>query len=170
METFTSKDFKVRAGSHLPLLIKLVFMTDGPILELGTGFYSTPVLHWLCAENKRKLISYESSERYFEVARRYISDWHEVNFVTDWSKIDTSSNHWGVVFVDHYPAQQRRLEIERVADNAEFVIAHDSELKHDKDYQYSKIAPLFKYRYDYNKFYPNTVVFSNFFSIDKLKI
>lgn len=112
-------------------------------------------------------MSYESSEQYFEVAKRYISDWHEVNFVTDWSKIDISG-HWGMVFVDHYPAKQRRLEIERVANNADYVIAHDSELKHDKDYQYSKVAPLFKYRYDYNKFYPNTVVFSNFKNLSNL--
>ena len=75
---------------------------------------------------------------------------------------------WGLVFVDHYPAQQRRLEIERVANNADYVIAHDSELEHDKDYQYSKIAQLFKYRYDYDKFYPPTVVFSNFKDLNNL--
>ena len=167
MKIFSPRDFKVRAGSHLPILIKLVLMTDGPILELGTGFYSTPVLHWLCAEKNRKLVSYDSSDKYIEIAKNYITDWHEVRFVTDWSKINIS-RHWGLVFVDHYPAQQRRLEIERVANNADYVIAHDSELEHDKDYQYSKVAPLFKHRYDYNKFYPPTVVFSNFKDLKNL--
>lgn len=167
MTTFIPKDFKVRAGSHLPILVKLILNSEGPILELGTGFYSTPVLHWLCAENNRKLVSYESSDKYFEVAKCYITDWHEVYFVTDWSKIDISQ-YWGLVFVDHYPAQQRRLEIARIANNADYIIAHDSELKHDKDYQYSKITPLFKYRRDFNKFYPNTTVFSNFKDITNL--
>lgn len=145
-------------------------MSDGPILELGTGFYSTPILHWLCAETKRKLVSYDSSEQYFAVARNYITDWHEVNFVTDWSKIDIADifEHWGLVFVDHYPAQQRHIEIARVANNADYVIAHDSELRHDKDYQYSKIAPLFKYRYNFDKFYPPTVIFSNFKDLKNL--
>jgi len=164
---FTLKDFRLNDSSHLSILIKLVLMTNGPILELGTGFYSTPVLHWLCAENKRKLVSYESSEQYIEVANNYIADFHEVHLVDDWSKIDISQ-HWSIVFVDHWPSSQRRIEIERVANNADYVIAHDSELEHDKDYQYSKVAPLFKHRYDYNKFYPPTVVFSNFKDLNNL--
>ena len=62
MIAFVPRHFKPSDGSHLPVLIKMVLMTDGPILELGTGFFSTPVLHWLCAEKKRKLVSYDSSE------------------------------------------------------------------------------------------------------------
>jgi len=167
MITFTPKDFKVRAGSHLALLAKIVLMSEGPVLELGTGFYSTPMLHWLCADSNRELVSYDSSDKYIEIAQRYATPLHTVHFVTDWSKIDIS-RHWGVVFVDHYPSTQRRVEIERVANNADYVVAHDSELKHDGDYQYSKMEPLFKYRYDYNKFYPPTVVFSNFKDLTNL--
>ena len=167
MATFTHRDFKVRAGSHLPLLIELVRKSEGPILELGTGFYSTPILHWLCAEMGRKLVSYESSEDYFAVARNYIADFHEVNFVEDWSKVDLSS-HWGLVFADHYPASQRIKEIVRVVDNADYIVAHDSEPRNDEAYKYSTIASLFKYRYDYTKFYPHTVVFSNFNDLSNL--
>lgn len=160
MATFTRKDFKVRAGSHLPLLIELIKKSEGPILELGTGFYSTPILHWLCADMGRKLVSYESSKDYFAIARNYITDFHEVNFVEDWSKIDLSG-HWGLAFVDHYPANQRIKEIVRLVDNVDYIVAHDSEPRHDSGYQYSKVAPLFKYRYDYDKFYPHTLILSN---------
>jgi predicted O-methyltransferase YrrM len=162
------RHFKVRSGSHLPVLIKLVLMTDGSILELGTGFFSTPVLHWLCAEKKRKLVSYDSQEAFTELANNYLTDFHEVHQVKDWSKIDIESQYWSIVFIDHAPAQQRQLEMVRVANNADYVIVHDSELKHDKDYQYSKIAPLYKYRYDYDKVYPNTSVFSNFKDLKNL--
>jgi len=160
MARFTQRNFKVASGSHIPVLIKMIQMSEGPILELGTGFYSTPILHWICAENKRKLVSYESSADYFEVVKRYATDFHEVNFVEDWSKIDISE-YWGLVFVDHYPAEQRILEMARVTNNADYVVAHDSEPRNDKLYHYSTINELYKYRYDYDKLYPNTVVFSN---------
>jgi len=167
MIIFTPRNFKPADGSHLPILIKLVTMTDGPVLELGTGFFSTPVLHWLCAEKKRKLVSYDSQVPFFEVANKYLTDWHEVYLIDDWSKIDISQ-HWSVVLVDHAPAEQRKLEMARVANNADYVVAHDSEPRHDRSYAYSEIAPLYKYRFDYDKLYPHTAVFSNFKDLSNL--
>ena len=35
-------------GTHLPVLMDIVSKTDGPILEIGTGVFSTPYLHWAC--------------------------------------------------------------------------------------------------------------------------
>jgi hypothetical protein len=167
MITLALKHFGINNGSHLPILIKLVTMTDGPILELGTGFFSTPALHWLCAEKKRKLVSYDSQGAFIEVAKSFLSDFHEVYTVDDWSKIDISQ-HWSIVFVDHAPAGQRKLEMARVANNADYVVAHDSEPRHDRDYKYSEITPLYKYRYDYDKLYPHTSVFSNFKDLSNL--
>jgi predicted O-methyltransferase YrrM len=164
---FVPRHFKPSDGSHLPILIKLVLMTDGPILELGTGFFSTPALHWLCAEKKRKLVSYDSSEKYIEVAKNYLADFHEVHLVNDWSKIDISQ-HWSVVLVDHAPGEQRKLEMARVANNADYVVVHDTEPRNDKYYHYSEVASLYKYRYNYDKLYPNTSVFSNFKDLSNL--
>lgn len=164
---FTPKHFRASDGSHLPILIKLVLMTDGPILELGTGFYSTPVLHWLCAEKKRKIVSYESQEAFVEVAKNYLTDFHEIHLVDDWSKINISQ-HWSIVLIDHWPSSQRKVEMARVANNADYVIVHDSEPDNDKDYRYSEVVPLYKYRYDYDKLYPNTSIFSNFKDLSSL--
>ena len=161
MILFTPKHFKASDGSHLPMLIKLILMTEGPILELGTGFFSTPVLHWLCAEKKRKLVSYDSQEKYIEVAKNYIADFHDIHLVNDWSTIDISQ-HWSIVLIDHAPGPQRKVEMARVANNADYVIVHDTEPRNDKYYHYSESAHLYKYRYDYDKVYPNTSLFSNF--------
>ena len=158
---FKPKHFKATDGSHLPILIKVVLMTNGPILELGTGFFYTPVLHWLCAEKKRKLVSYESQIAYMEVAKNYLTDFHEIHLVNDWSQIDISQ-HWSIVLVDHGPGPQRKIEFARVANNADYVVVHDTEPNNDKYYHFSEITPLYKYRYDYDKLYPNTSVFSNF--------
>jgi hypothetical protein len=159
---FKPKHFGASDGSHLPILIKVVLMTKGPILELGTGFFSTPVLHWLCAEKKRKLVSYDAQEAFIEVAKNYLADFHEVSLVSDWSKIDIESQHWDVVLIDHSPGPQRKVEFARVANNANYVVVHDTEPRNDYYYHYSEMAPLYKYRYDYDKVYPNTSVFSNF--------
>lgn len=164
---FVPRHFKPSDGSHLPILVKLVMMTDGPILELGTGFFSTPMLHWLCAEKRRKLVSYDSSEKFIEVAKNYIADFHEIHLVADWSKINISE-HWSIVLVDHAPGQQRKVEMARVANNADYVIVHDSEPRNDKYYHYSEVAPLYKYRYDYDKVYPHTSVFSNIKDLSNL--
>lgn len=164
---FVPRHWKASDGSHLPVLIKLVLMTEGPILELGTGFFSTPVLHWLCAEKKRKLVSYESSPKYIEVAKNFLADFHEVHLVEDWAKIDISP-HWSIVLIDHGPGEQRQVEFARVANNADYVVVHDSEPNNDKYYHFSKVAPLYKYRYDYDKLYPHTSVFSNFKELSRL--
>lgn len=168
MILFDNTELRASCGSHLPILVKLLLMTDGPILELGTGFHSTSIIHWLCAEKKRKIVSYESDDKYVKMAKNYLSDFHEVYQVSDWSKIDIDSQHWSIVFVDHGPSEQRKIEMARVTNNADYVIAHDSEPKNDKNYHYSEIANLYKYRYNYNKVYPHTSVFSNFKDLSNL--
>lgn len=136
-------------------------MTEGPVLELGTGFNSTPVLHWLCNETKRKLVSYESNPKYFEIAKNYISDFHEVHLIDDWDKLDVSQ-HWSVVFIDHAPGPRRVVEMTRLANKADYVIVHDTEDRSDWHYKYSKGFPSYKYRWDYTIAYPHTSVLSNF--------
>lgn len=165
---FAPKHFKSSDGSHLPVLIPLVLATKGPILELGTGFFSTPVLHWLCAESGRRLVSYESQERYFAVASQYQSSTHEVHLVNDWAVIDLAPYHWTIVLVDHGPGPQRKIEFARVAQLADYVVVHDTEPRNDKYYNYSEVAPMYKYRRDYSSLYPNTSIFSNFIDVRTL--
>ena len=48
--------------THMPVIIKFIQATEGRVLELGAGLFSTPLLHWLCAEKGRKLYTYEDVE------------------------------------------------------------------------------------------------------------
>jgi hypothetical protein len=158
---FDAKHFSKSDGSHLPILIKLLEATSGPILELGTGFFSTPFLHWMCNEKRRKLVSYESSPKYWEVAKNFETDFHEIHFIEDWDKLDTSG-HWDIVFIDHGPGVRRNVEMARFATcDVDFVVVHDTEDKSDWHYNYSRAFPLYKFRYDYKLAYPETSVLSN---------
>jgi hypothetical protein len=159
--TLKFKYFNAGEGSHIPLLIKIMEMSEGPVLELGTGLNSTPVLHWLCNEAGRKIDSYESSEMFYLAAENYRTDWHGVHFVKNWDELEINK-HWGVAFVDHAPGPRRNVEMARLANNADYVVVHDSEPKSDWHYHFTNHFDKYKYRYDYTKAYPHTSVFSNF--------
>jgi hypothetical protein len=147
-------------GSHLPVLMKLMSITEGPVLELGTGLFSTPYLHWSCFPNKRKLISYENKLKYFELNKQYECDYHKVNFVEEWDKVDLNE-HWSIVLVDHNPGPRRREEVKRLANLADYIVVHDTQGRANWYYHYSEVYPLFKYRYDFTKVFPLTTVLSN---------
>ena len=153
-------------GSHLPILMKIVQMTDGPILELGIGIFSTPLLHWLCFESKRELISYDHSEVYFDRFRHFKNKYHHLFFVEDWDKAEIERS-WDVVLVDHND-ERRRHEVKRLANWGKYIIVHDTDFKDDPHYRFSEIFPLFKYRYDYKETTPQTSVLSNFVDLRNL--
>jgi hypothetical protein len=154
-------------GSHIPILIKVFEHTQGDILELGMGVYSTPLLFWLCVDNNRKLVSYDNNEQYFSMVGKNNNPLHEAHLITDWNFIDIEKN-WDIVFIDVDPMDIRGKLAAKVVNYAKYVILHDTQAREEKYYHYNDIYPLFKYRYNYTKFKPNTSVLSNFESLEFL--
>lgn len=154
-------------GTHLPMLIKAIEATDGPILELGMGV-STWVIEMLCKQTKRPIYSYENDPKWYLEYKKYESEYHRVLLVEDWDKIDIGGNDWGVVLIDHRPALRRHVDALRVKDNADYILLHDSEPEIDRFYKYSRIYPHFKYHFTYDKCKPYTTVVSNFKDISNL--
>lgn len=147
-------------GSHIPMLIALLDKTRGPVLELGLGISSTPLLHMLCADRNRELVSYENEPKFIEMFRKYQTKDHAIRLVEDWDKIDISQP-WSVALVDHKPDGHRYLEAQRLT-QAAYVILHDSQPEATELYHYDLVYPLFKHRFDYTKFPTHTTVLSNF--------
>ena len=143
-------------------------MTDGDVVEFGTGMFSTPVLHWMCVPDKRKLVSYESNIKFYEIARQYSDEFHDVLFVSNFDNLDIEKP-WDVVFIDHQ-ADRRRIEARRVSNCAQFVILHDTCGRDEKYFQYKDIYPLYKYKYQFNLIRPKTSVLSNFVDVSKLNL
>lgn len=154
-------------GSHLPVLIKLVSITDGPILEFGLGMFSTPFLHWSCHQTKRSLVSYDNSKEFCEDYKNFNSDFHKIVFVDDWDKIDLSG-HYSVVLIDHAPSRRRKEEVRRLANSADYIVIHDSQREVDRHYRYSHIYSLFKYVKEYNYAKPHVTILSNFKDLTNL--
>lgn len=156
----------------MPLLTRVFDKSEGAVLELGTGYFSTLYLDWLCSIFGRKLVSYECNQNKFKDwgkrALRYKSSHHEINIIEDWNKADIENRHWGLVLVDHSPRERRVIEAIRIANNADYVVLHDTEPEAEKYYHYSKVYPHFKYRYNYKKVKPWTTVVSNFKSLNNM--
>jgi len=166
------RQLKASEGSHIPVLVKVLEISTGPVLELGTGLNSTPVIHWFCNESKRQVESYESSEMFYLAARNYRNDFHGVHSVEilgGWDNINFEATHWGMVFIDHAPGKRRVEEMIRLANHADYVVVHDTESRSDWHYKYSKGFPNYKYRFDYTKAYPHTSVLSNVKDLSELK-
>lgn len=158
-------------ASHLPILAKVMDISTGPVLEMGMGYYSTPFLYWKCKEQGRKLLSLEGDLIWMK--KLEMPDFEGEGFnavhVKDWDEADIDNTHWGVVLIDHRPAVRRRVDAKRLANNADFVLMHDSEPEIDRFYRYGDAYKHFKYRYDYKSVgKPNTTVLSNFIDLSKL--
>jgi len=142
------------------MLIKSIQATSGPVLELGAGYISTPLIHWLCAEDRRKVVTCEDDEEYFQIARKFRSKTHTIVKINDWARDirKYKDRLWSVIFVDNNE-NHRAESIITLKDNGIFFVLHDT---NDPQYGYDKIYPLFKYRYDW-KFSVNWVaVLSNY--------
>jgi hypothetical protein len=150
-------------GSHLPVMVKLLSITDGPVLELGGGMYSTPMLHWLCYPTRRPLVTIDNNRRYQDFLMQFDKEHHRVLMVDDYKAVDLSPP-WSVVLVDHSPETERVGTITRLT-HAEYVVAHDADNSMSRRYRYPSIYHLFKYRWKYTGARPKTAVFSNFHNL-----
>lgn len=146
--------------------------SSGDVLELGTGVFSTPVLHWMCETKKRRLLTIENDKKWLRFCRQYYrTEYHKFLYVENWDQCKNAINKkWDVVLVDHSPSERRIIEIRQLANLAKYIVAHDSEPSKDKQYHYSTIYPLFKYRFNFDELDHNTVLLSNFIKLEDFSI
>jgi hypothetical protein len=156
-------------STHNSMLIKTVLMSKGPVLEVGAGFYSTPLLHWLCKNLDRLLITYESDPTFFAFARNFMSRGHRIRFIKNWDDMDFKT-HYGVVLIDHSPKRPRTrgMDALKFKDTADYIVIHDTGPVIEEKYGYEAIWPHFKYRYTWKEAQPWTTVVSNFKKLSNL--
>jgi len=157
-----------RYGSHLPLLLRLLSITDSDVLELGTGFFSTPIINAACELNKRRADSYDSNEKYYNIAKWYEGECHKVHFVEDWDNIPIEKK-WDVAMIDHLDPR-RGGDALRIANYATFIVLHDTCPKNMHKFGYDTAIPKFKYHYRLSHKRPNTSVVSNFVDLSTVNL
>lgn len=172
-------------ATHQRCLIGSVMRTSGPILELGTGWYSTPLLHEIATVQQRPLITLDNNKHWLEQFKATDwkkkstiyglgNDYHQLRLVDWWDQAllapqDYGLKHtsWSVVFVDHGPPIERYYVVNRMLEEIKrgiyeepsVFVLHDTEDRHP--YGYSRILPKFKYEFTDRCQKAHTTVCSN---------
>lgn len=157
----------VNYGTHLPVLIKVMSLTQGDVLELGTGVFSTPYLHYACFLSKRNLVSYDNSKEWERWIDYYRGPYHKIMIVDDWNKANIEKP-WDIALIDHSPSDRRIVDIRRLANFAKYIVVHDSTKTYYHTYGYWQIYPLFKFRKVWKYDQRRTDVLSNFVDLENL--
>lgn len=144
-------------GTHIPILAACVTATNGPVIELGCGLYSTPLLHALCVQKGRRLVSMDLDgkwlSRFATVLRGPL---HEFHHVQDWDRLPTGI--WSVALVDQTPPSARAPSIRLIKGKCDLIVCHDSE---HRLYGYEAALADFKNRVEWRRYAPWTTVVSD---------
>lgn len=152
-------------GSHLPALLACVAATDGPVLEVGMGYYSTPNLHSAC--RGRQLVSIEADAAF---ASRF-DDFEDIvhgrpsgHVIVKRPYDDVlpgfGKTHWSVVFLDESPGDDRGKHLAMIPD-ADYYVIHDWGAPQIVA-GVEPLIPKFKHVKVCKRFTPHTLVLSNF--------
>lgn len=111
-------------GSHLPALMACTAVCEGPVLEIGSGNFSTPCLHALCVALGLPLVTTELEDSWREQFLGFSTPMHSVLKQTDELLQEFAQRQWGLVLVDDQP-QTRMDRLNLFFNSARFVLFHD---------------------------------------------
>lgn len=172
-EKYKHTSLEMETSTHFPILMKLVNQTEGPIMEVGSGMFSTPLLHWMCFENKRNLITVERHDHYLDFAKKFRSESHKVLSIKKLEESDLigPNNRYSIVFIDHSPKKPRTRGDDALMfkDTADYIVLHDCGPDPKEKYGYNQLFSQFKYCFHYVETNAHTTVLSNFKDLEFLR-
>jgi predicted O-methyltransferase YrrM len=152
-------------GTHICSLVTAVTRTDGPVLEIGSGDFSTPVLHAICKSQGRFLLTLDNQSRWLNYFRDLESSSHVLHYAPALLEfLKKNESHWSVVFIDHAPAYERGIALHLLQKKADVFVLHDSE---SQGYGYGQYLSLFKYCYTDERYETTTTLVSNVFDVSQ---
>lgn len=158
------------AASHYPVLAAALARTTGPVLEMGMGDYSTPMLHMLCKD--RLLVSVENDPVWAAEFEEYRSPNHQIHMVKGaparkaWEACDIIEQHqWSVALIDHWSDYRYDIAL-RLKGRCKFIVCHDVEEMwappgYAAGYHWSEMMGKFKYETIWRRYVPYTAIFSD---------
>lgn len=163
--------------SHMPVLAAAVAMSDGPVIEFGTGWGSTPMLHMMCGMRGRFLVSMDTDEAWartfgdgYFCPRRHefkvlapatLGVVKRVELVEEYARSMAQACQWGVVFVDCAPGEARGRVVMAFKGRAKWIVAHDYDESPTNTNGYGPLKDAFKHRSVMKRMRPWTVVWSD---------
>ena len=149
-------------ATHLPVLLACLERTSGPVLELGSGWFSTPLLAAFAQDRLVRTI--ETNPEWFgriagigthqPVTRHR----HQFVFVSDYDDAPVTDQDWDLVVLDHEPPPRRGVDALRLRGRCRLMLGHDAE---HPDYRYAAAFDTFRYRFTETRRLPWTTVVSD---------
>jgi hypothetical protein len=161
-------------SSHIQALAWAVGQTEGPIVEMGAGWYSTPLLHGFAEAAGRELWTVDDPHPTWvpeltRIAEAYERSWHHFSVGTYELPVDTAG---GLVFADQSAGYRALSVIEAKIQGAGIIVVHDTE-------EYNGPQPgepypgmtdaleSFNYRRDFIVFPQRTTAVSDIYKLDE---
>ena len=163
--------------SHVSVLASVLSRTTGPVLELGCGWGSTPLIHYMCRD--RHVYTVESNREWMENFRHYHRRTHYFRQVGHeemsverlmkaWAhfahEVCGGPVYWDVCFVDHTPGESRVPVIMALRGRVRFFVAHDVEADippSGGNYGWKQLEGAFKHETIMRSIRPWTAVWSD---------
>ena len=153
------KDFRfafteIPHATHQPVLFTICNKPNLKILEFGCGVFSTGLLSYLNLKLNHNIITFENDQSWIdEIIKNTpykILDNHQIYFVENWNiffetdPLNLYNNHYDVIFIDQAPWEARELTLDRLKNNADYIIIHDSDFMPEYDINYDKYLKYYK--------------------------
>lgn len=123
-----------RYATHLEALIRTALRTKGPILELGCGDYSTPLLVAFAEEQGRELLVQASDELWLDRFTSYEGPPSIRMELVTWSRWApptpqcSGESKWGFVFLDSEESTADRIRrLPALLAVTDIVVMHDAD-------------------------------------------
>lgn len=135
-------------STHQRLLIAAALRTEGEMIELGCGWYSTPLLHELALATGRRLWTLDNQPYWLPQFADLEHNLHRIVKVGWWPEMwrhFPPAKRYGLVFVDQGQPIEREytmrefLEREKCGGGADVYVLHDTE--EGVAYGYNRLLP-----------------------------
>ena len=167
-------------GSHAIVLLAALFLSrSGPILELGMGSTSTPLLHRFSVEQNRFVLSTDSNLRWINYFRSINANQTQHEFLhievntemgVEWATSALADRkNWSLVLIDHRPGPRRKFDLMLYAQRSDLVVLHDTESSALYQYDEGLIYYPFRYRFTRLKTHTDVLSAKNQVLIDKIR-
>lgn len=116
-------------ATHLEALVTALMDNDGPVLELGCGDYSTPVIAAIARAQGKKMLVQASDASWADRYRGINGVQIEIVKWPEWQPPKPLASHdtWGVVLLDSEESTAGRLRLlPKLLGKADVVLLHDA--------------------------------------------
>lgn len=151
-----------RYASHLPVLIhtlRCLGTSVRSILEIGCGFYSTPILAAFSLASGCEHVVIETERKWAESVSRVFGI--TVDSFSTGCLPPHTHRKWDVVFIDSAVAASRAGYALALRNQARVILLHDSNLNWDRAYHYKTLYPQWRFYVNFTETYPHTLLLTN---------